>query len=83
MTTQAAQAVVKMILLVAALIGMLAGGAICVRYLRQEIAGDIGPRLRRMQMQLDNLEAEINLAMTTRLAELSRACDRHSPPDGK
>jgi len=72
-----------MILLVAALIGMLAGGAVCVRYLRQEIAGDIGPRLRRMQMQLDNLEAEINLAMTTRLAELSRRCDRHPPPDSK
>lgn len=72
-----------MILLVAALIGMLAGGAVCVRYLRQEIAGDIGPRLRRMQMQLDNLEAEINLAMTTRLVELSRRCDRPPPLDSK
>lgn len=73
-----------MILLVAALIGMLAGGAVCVRYLRQEIAGNIGPRLRRMQMQLDNLEAEINLAMATRLAELSR-CGGHdpAPPDSK
>jgi len=72
-----------MILLVAVLIGMLAGGAVCVRYLRQEIAGNIGPRLRRMQMQLDNLEAEINLAMTTRLAELSRRCDCSLPPDSK
>jgi hypothetical protein len=72
-----------MILLVATLIGILAGGAVCVRYLRQEIAGDIGPRLRRMQMQLDNLEAEISLAMTTRLAELSRRCERLLPPDSK
>jgi hypothetical protein len=72
-----------MILLVAVLMGMLAGGAVCVRYLRQEIAGNIGPRLRRIQMQLDNLEAEINLAMTTRLAELSRRCDHPSPPDGR
>jgi hypothetical protein len=72
-----------MILLVAVLIGMLAGGAVCVRYLRQEIAGNIGPRLRRMQMQLDNLEAEINLAMTIRLAELSRRCDCFPPPDSK
>ena len=72
-----------MILLVATLVGILAGGAVCVRYLRQEIAGNIGPRLRRMQMQLDNLEAEINLAMTTRLAELSRHWERHLPPDSK
>ena len=73
-----------MILLVAALVGMLAGGAVCVRYLRQEIAADIVPRLRRMQLQLDNLEAEINLAMATRLAELSRRCGRDpTPPDSK
>jgi hypothetical protein len=73
-----------MILLVAALIGMLAGGAVCVRYLRQEIAGNIGPRLRRMQLQLDNLEAEINLAMTTRLAELSRRCGHDpTPPNSR
>ena len=73
-----------MILLVAVLLGMLAGGAICVRYLRQEIAGDIGPRLRRLQLQLDNLEAEINLALATRLAELSRRCGHEpSPPDTK
>lgn len=73
-----------MILLVAVLLGMLAGGAICVRYLRQEIAGDIGPRLRRLQLQLDNVEAEINLALATRLAELSRRCDHNpSPPDSK
>jgi hypothetical protein len=79
-----AQAVVKMILLMAALIGMLAGGAVCVRYLRQEIAGDIGPRLRRLQLQLDNLEAEINLALATRLAELSRRCSHDpAPPDNK
>jgi hypothetical protein len=73
-----------MILLMATLIGMLAGGAVCVRYLRQEIAGDIGPRLRRMQLQLDNLEAEINLAMTTRLVELSRRCGHDiTPPNSK
>lgn len=77
------RAVMKMILLVAALTGILAGGAVCVRYLRQEIAGDIGPRLRRMQMQLDNLEAEVNLAITTRLAELSRRCDCYPPLDSK
>ena len=71
-----------MIVLVAVLTGILAGGAVCVRYLRREIAGDIGPRLRRMQLQLDNLEAEIQLAITTQLAQLSRHLGKDSPPPG-
>ena len=50
---------------------LLGGGALCVRYLRREIAADIGPCLRRMQVQLDNLESAINLALMSRYAELS------------
>ncbi len=53
------------------LVGVLIGGALCVGYLRREIADDIGPKLKRMQFQLDNIEAELNLAITTRHAELS------------
>ena len=60
-----------LIFLVGALLGVLAGGAVCVRYLRREVAADIGPKLRRMQLQLDNLETAINLALVTRYAELS------------
>jgi hypothetical protein len=60
-----------MIFVLGALLGVLAGGALCVRYLRQEVAADIGPKLRRIQQKLDNLELEINLVLTTRLAELS------------
>jgi len=63
---------VVMIFLIGLLLGVLGGGALCVRYLRQEIAADVGPRLRRMQMQLDNLGTEINLVLATRLADLSR-----------
>ncbi len=59
-----------LIFLVGALLGMLTGGMFCVRYLRREIAADIGPKLRRMQLQLDNLETAINLALVTRYAEL-------------
>jgi hypothetical protein len=61
---------IPLIFLVGALLGVLIGGAICVRYLRQEVAGDIGPKLRRMQLQLDNLESAINLALVTRHTEL-------------
>jgi len=49
---------------------VLAGGALCVRYLRQEIAADIGPRLRRLQLQLDSLESAVNLVLVTRYAEI-------------
>jgi hypothetical protein len=53
------------------LLGVLGGGAVCVRYLRHEIAADIGPQLRRMHGKLDNLEAAVNLALMTRYADLS------------
>ena len=66
------------IFVVGALLGVLMGGALCVRYLRREIADDIGPKLKRMQLQLDNIEAELNLAITTRHAELS-ACSAGNP----
>ena len=45
--------------LVGALIGALAGCLIWGRYLRREIAADIGPRLQRIQLQLDNLETAL------------------------
>jgi hypothetical protein len=60
-----------LLFVVGVLLGILVGGAICVRYLRREIAADIGPCLRRMQAQLDNLEAAMNLALMSRYAELS------------
>jgi hypothetical protein len=61
-----------LIFLVGALTGVLAGGALCVRYLRSAIADDIGPQLRRMQNQLDNIESAVNLALASRYAELSQ-----------
>ena len=68
-----------LIFLVGALLGVLMGGALCVRYLRREVAGDIGPKLKRLQLQLDNIETELNLAIATRHAELT-ACSPGGPP---
>jgi hypothetical protein len=59
-----------LIFLVGALLGVIMGGALCVGYLRREIAADIGPKLKRVQLQLDNLEAQLNLAIMTRYGEL-------------
>ena len=37
------------------LLGLLFGALLCIRYLRQEVAGDIGPRLRTIQSHLDEI----------------------------
>lgn len=60
-----------LIFLVGALLGVIMGSTLCVRYLRREIAADLGPRLKRIQLQLDNLETQLNLAIMTRYTELS------------
>jgi hypothetical protein len=61
-----------LIFLVGALTGILAGGAVCFRYFRAAVADDIGPQLKRMQNQLDNIESAVNLALASRYAELSQ-----------
>jgi hypothetical protein len=58
-----------LIFFVGALLGVIMGGAICVRYLRREIAADIGPKLKRIQVQLDTIESQLNLAIITRYEE--------------
>jgi len=74
---------VLLIFAMGALLGVLAGGVLCMRYLRSAIADDIGPQLRRphadvdpqlrrMQNQLDNLESAVNLVQASRYAELSQ-----------
>ena len=68
-----------LIFLVGALLGVVMGGALCVCYLRREIAAEIGPTLKRVQLQLDNLETQLNVAIMARYTEL---CSRLSddPP---
>jgi hypothetical protein len=74
---------VLLIFALGAMLGVLAGGALCARYLRAAIADDIGPQVRRMhadvdpqlrriQNQLDNIESAVNLALASRYAELSQ-----------
>jgi hypothetical protein len=60
-----------LVCLVFLLLGVLMGGGLCVGYLRREIADNVGPKLGHMQLQLDNIQAELNLAITTRHAELN------------
>lgn len=66
--------------LLGALIGALTGCLICIRYLRREIAADIGPKLRHIELQLDNLESAVNLALVTRYADLAGRPPRGPAP---
>jgi hypothetical protein len=68
---------VLLIFFLGTLLGVLIGGALCVRYLRQEIAGNIGPRLNRIQLQIDTLESAVNLALVTRQPEIPPSGPRH------
>ena len=61
-----------LIFLIGALLGMLIGGALCVRYVRREMTGDIAPKLKHVQLQLDNLEAALGLALASQYAEMTK-----------
>jgi uncharacterized protein (DUF3084 family) len=64
------------VILVGVLTGGLVGAAVCARYLRQEMAANVAPRLRRIERQLDVLHSELSLANETRLAALSKRIQR-------
>jgi uncharacterized membrane-anchored protein YhcB (DUF1043 family) len=69
--------VVKVVLLLlGVLIGLVIGAAVCARFLREELAANIGPRLRRIELQLDAFRAELNLVTEARLAALNRRLDQ-------
>ena len=63
-------------ILLGVLIGLLIGAAMCARYLRQEVAANIGPRLRRIEQQIETVQTELNLATEVRLAALSKRLDQ-------
>ena len=72
---------IMLIFLVGALAGTLGGGIFCVRYLGHQLVADVGPKLKQIQLQLDNLEAELNLVLVTRRAELAvRLADKPTLP---
>jgi hypothetical protein len=51
----------------AVLMGFLAGMVACARYLRQEIAANVGPRLAHVEQLLRTLLAEVRLDSVERL----------------
>ena len=66
-----------LIFLIGLQLGVLVGAVSCIRYLRRELSAEIGPKLKRMQAQLDSLEAALNLAVLSHYAELSERLAPH------
>jgi hypothetical protein len=62
---------VILVFLVGLLLGILIGGTLCVRYLRREIAANVGPQLRQLNVRFETLESVLNLALVTRQMELT------------
>jgi hypothetical protein len=60
-----------LIFLVGSLLGLVLGSLLCVRYVRQEVAGDLGPKLRQIQGQLNVIEAELTYAIGARYTEIN------------
>jgi uncharacterized protein YneF (UPF0154 family) len=59
--------VVAVEIFLAVLMGFLAGMLACAKYLRQEIAANIGPRLAHVEQLLRTLLAEVRLDSVERL----------------
>lgn len=59
-----------LIFLVGLLLGVLIGGALCVRFLRREISANVGPQLRQLNLKIESLESVLHLALATRHTEL-------------
>jgi uncharacterized protein YneF (UPF0154 family) len=70
--------VVSMEIVLAVLMGFLAGMLACAKYLRQEIAANIGPRLAHVEQLLRTLLAESRLDSVERLR---KRLDQRPPED--
>jgi len=68
-------------ILLGTLLGLLVGMAACARFLRQEITANIGPRLRRIEQQLERLQAEVTLDAASRIAVLNQQLEQRRPHD--
>ncbi|HEX4722432.1 MAG TPA: hypothetical protein VH333_07950 [Pseudonocardiaceae bacterium] len=68
---------VVLIFLLGALLGLVVGVICCVRYVRQELTARIGPTMDLMQLQLDNVQSAVNLALATWHAQLHDHATAH------
>lgn len=68
-----------LIFLIGALLGLVVGAAVCVRYLRQELTARISPTMDLLQLQLHNLQGSVDIALANWHAELHRHTPSRNP----
>ena len=73
---------IVLIFFVGSLSGLLLGALLCIRFVRQGVTGDLGPKLRQIQGQLDTIEAELSYAVSSRYAELNAQLTQDSRRQG-
>jgi uncharacterized membrane protein len=66
-----------LIFLVGSLFGLLGGALVSIRFVRQQVTGDLLPRLSRIHGQLNTIEAEVGYMVNTRYAELNARLPQH------
>ena len=66
-----------LIFLIGALLGLVLGAALCVRYLRQELTARIGPTMDLVLLKLDNVHSAVNVALANWHAELHNHPQTH------
>ena len=61
-----------LVILSSALLGLMLGALLCIRYVRQEMTARIGPTMDLVLLKLDNMQGAANLAFANWQAELHR-----------
>ena len=59
-------------LLVGLLFGLLGGALVTIRFIRQQVTGELLPTLGQLRGQLSTIEAEVGYMVNSRYAELSQ-----------
>ena len=60
---------IVLIFLVGSQSGLLLGALLCIRFVRQGVTGDLGPKLRQIEAQLDTIGAELSYVVSSRYVE--------------
>lgn len=70
-----------LIFLIGALLGLVLGAALCMRYVRQEVTARIGPTMDLVLLKLDNMHSAVNIALANWHAELHNHPRPHREQD--
>ena len=70
-----------LIFLIGALLGLVIGAPLCMRYVRQEVTARIGPTMDLVLLKLDTMHSAVNIALANWHAELHNHQQPHREQD--